>query len=70
MLVGVIVFPQSQVGHLDKAIKSAAQQKEQLEHEALKINRDIAEMVSACEDTHTRAHTHTHTHWIHVATLK
>ena len=37
--------PQVQVNRLDKAIKSAAEQKEQLEHESLKINRDIADMV-------------------------
>ena len=42
--------------HLDKAIKSAAEQKEQLQHEAFKINHDLAEMVrgTACEFLPTR----------------
>lgn len=31
--------------HLDRALKSAAEQKEQLQHKALKINSDLVDMV-------------------------
>lgn len=46
--------------HLDKAIKSAAEQKEQLQHEAFKINHDLAEMVrgTACD-----VHFFQHCYW-------
>lgn len=39
------MYIQTQVLHLDKALRSVAEQKEQLEHTAEKVSHDLQQMV-------------------------
>ena len=55
--VTIRLSPQSQMVHLDKALKSAAEQKEQLQHKALKINSELVDMVR--ENATTRRNSNT-----------